>query len=66
MDDGMKGWLGFLGILMIRGGVMALTGWVVVQMVKEVWGSSVVLGLLVGLMLILGVGILYTIMERWP
>jgi len=62
----MKGWLGFLGILMIRGGVMALTGWVVVQMVKEVWGSSVVLGLLVGLMLILGMGILYTIMERWP
>lgn len=62
----MKGWLGFLGILMIRGGVMAIAGWVVVQMVKDVWGFSVVLGLLVGLMLILGVGLLYTILERWP
>ena len=66
MDDGVKEWLGFLGILMVRGGIMTLAGWVVVQLVEEAWRTSVALGLVVGLMLIVGVGLLYTIMERWP
>jgi hypothetical protein len=62
----MKEWLGFVGILMIRGVVMTLTGWVVVQLVREVWRLSIALGLVLWLMLIVGVGILYTMMERWP
>jgi len=66
VDDGVKEWLGFLGVLMVRGGLMTLAGWVVVQLVEEAWRTSVALGLVVGLMLIIGVGLLYTIMERWP
>ncbi len=66
MDDGVKEWLGFLGVLMVRGGIMTLAGWVIVQLVEEAWRTSVALGLVVGLMLIIGVGLLYTIMERWP
>lgn len=62
----MKEWLGFLGVLMVRGGIMTLAGWVIVQLVEEAWRTSVALGLVVGLMLIIGVGLLYTIMERWP
>ena len=62
----MKEWLGFLGVLTVRGGLMTLAGWVVVQLVEEAWRTSVALGLVVGLMLIIGVGLLYTIMERWP
>jgi len=62
----MKEWLGFVGILMIRGVVMTLTGWVVVQLVREVWSLSIALGLVLWLLLIVGVGILYTMLERWP
>jgi len=66
VDEVVKGWLGFLGVLMVRGGIMTLTGWVVVQLVEEAWRTNVALGLVVGLMLIVGVGLLYTILERWP
>jgi len=62
----MKGWVGFVGVLMIRGVIMTLVGWVVVQLVREVWSASIALGLVLWLMLIVGVGLLYTIMERWP
>jgi len=62
----MKGWVGFVGVLMIRGVIMTLVGWVVVQLVREVWSVSIALGLVLWLMLIVGVGLLYTIMERWP
>ena len=66
MDEGVKGWLGFLVVLIVRGGIMTLTGWVVVKLVREAWHSSVALGLALGLLFILGVGLLYTIIERWP
>lgn len=62
----MKGWVGFVGVLMIRGLIMTLVGWVVVQLVREVWSASIALGLMLWLVLIVGVGFLYTIMERWP
>ncbi len=62
----MNGWLGFVGVLMIRGVIMTLVGWVVVQLVREVWSVSIALGLVLWLVLIVGVGFFYTIMEKWP
>lgn len=52
--------------LIVRGGVMTLAGWFVVLMVTEAWRISVALSLALGLLLILGVGLLYTILEGWP
>lgn len=45
---------------------MTMAGWFVVLMVNELWSISTFLSLTVGLLLILGVGILYTLIETWP
>jgi len=66
VNEDVKGWLGFIVVLIVRGSIMTLAGWAVVLLVGEAWRSSVALSLVGGLLLILGVGLLYTIMERWP
>jgi len=45
---------------------MTMAGWFVVLMVMETWHFSVAFSLALGLMLTLGVGLLYTLIETWP
>lgn len=66
MNESMKGWQGFLLCLLVRGVVMTMAGWFVVLMVTEAWRFSVALSLALGLLLTLGVGLLYTMIETWP
>lgn len=66
MNESMKGWQGFLLCLLVRGVVMTMAGWFVVLMVTEAWRFSVALSLVLGLLLTLGVGLLYTLIETWP
>ena len=61
-----KAWLDLLLVLIVRGGIMTLAGWFVVLMVSEIWSFSVALSLVLGLLLLLGVGLLYTVLEGWP
>jgi len=61
-----KAWLDLLLVLIVRGGIMTLAGWFVVLMVTEIWSFSVALSLVLGLLLLLGVGLLYTVLEGWP
>ncbi|RLI10045.1 hypothetical protein DRO42_02535 [Candidatus Bathyarchaeota archaeon] len=61
-----KAWLDLLLVLIVRGGIMTLAGWFVVLMVTEMWRFSVALSLVLGLLLLLGVGLLYTVLEGWP
>ena len=61
-----KAWLDLLLVLIVRGGIMTLAGWFVVLMVAEMWSFSVALSLVLGLLLLLGVGLLYTVLEGWP
>lgn len=64
--EGVRSWLEFLLVLIVRGGVMTAAGWFVVLMVAEAWNFSVALSLLLGTLLIIGVGLLYTMLEIWP
>jgi hypothetical protein len=51
---------------MVRGFIMTMAGWFVVLMIKEAWRFSVAFSLASGLLLTLGVGLLYTLIETWP
>jgi len=62
----VKGWIGFLFLLLARGGVMTVIGWFVVFIVEKAGRINFLLGVILGIILVLGMGLLYTIMERWP
>lgn len=66
MDESMKAWQNFLLCLIVRGIIMTMAGWFVVLVVAEAWRFSVAFSLTLGLLLTLGVGLLYTLIETWP
>jgi hypothetical protein len=66
MNDSIKSWRSFILCLMVRGFIMTMAGWFVVLMIKEAWRFSVAFSLASGLLLTLGVGLLYTLIETWP
>ena len=66
MNESVKAWRSFLLCLLVRGFIMTMAGWFVVLMVMETWHFSVAFSLALGLMLTLGVGLLYTLIETWP
>jgi len=66
MKEDVKSWLGFVILLLARGGIMIVTGWFVGHVIGKTWNIHYLLGVILGLFLSLGVGILYIVLERWP
>jgi len=67
VNEDVKAWLDFLLVLIVRGGAMALGGWAVSKLLEESWSSSpVAVSLVYGFLLILGLGRLHMIVEKWP
>ena len=66
MREDVKGWMGFIILLLARGGIMTVTGYFVGYIVGKTWHINYLLGVLLGIFLSLGVGIIYIILERWP
>lgn len=66
MNEAIKGWLGFIVVLIVRGSIMFFAGWAVLLVVEEVWRSSVVFSLVLWLLLTFVMGFLYTMIEGWP
>jgi hypothetical protein len=66
MREDIEGWMGFVIILLARGGIMTVTGWFVGHIVGKTWHINYLLGVVLGLFLSLGVGILYIVLEKWP
>ena len=67
MNEGAKAWLDFLLVLIVRGCAMTMGGWAVSKLLEESWRSSpVAVSLVYGFLLILGMGGLHMIVEKWP
>lgn len=67
VNEDVKAWLDFLLVLIVRGGAMALGGWAVSKLLEESWRSSPIpISLVYGFLLILGLGHLHMMVEKWP